>query len=311
MAVLISVVICTHNRAGYLLKAIQSLICQRLSKDKYEIIIVDNCSTDSTREVTEQLINNGNIRYLYEPALGLSFARNTGWRNANGNYVAYLDDDAVACPIWLEKIIEVFETVSPRPGCVGGRVEPIWESSRPAWLSDWLLHGLTIIDWSDTPHVLTNLSTEWLAGANIAFPLDILKDNGGFTAGLDRVGNNLLSSGDIFFEKQLVKMGYSCFYHPAIAVGHHIFKSRLSQSWFIRRYYWQGVSDVVMQLLQERPPALKRFCSAVLQAKTILQSPEKVLSLLLPTNDPDKFTQKCFTFITLGHIYGLLRVAKP
>ncbi len=310
MNILISAIICTHNRAAYLAKAIQSLTDQRMSKDTYEIIIVDNCSTDSTKEVVAQFTGKSNIRYVYESTLGLSFARNTGWRNARGRYAAYLDDDAIACPGWLDKILEVFETVTPRPGCVGGRVEPIWESSRPGWLSDWLLHGLTIIDWK-TPHVLTNLSAEWLVGANIAFPVDILQCVGGFTSSLDRVGNNLLSSGDVFLEKQIMKIEYSCFYHPDIAIGHHIFESRLSQSWFIRRYYWQGVSDAVMQLLQERPSTLKRLRFAFSRAKNLFQSPGKVMTLLLPTTNPDRFTQKCFAFITLGYIYGLLRVAKP
>jgi glycosyltransferase involved in cell wall biosynthesis len=310
MDILISAIICTHNRAKYLAKAIQSLIDQRMPKDKYEIIIVNNCSTDSTKEVVEQFTGKGNIRYVYESTLGLSFARNTGWRNAKGRYVAYLDDDAIACPGWIDKILEVFETITPRPGCVGGRVEPIWESSRPGWLSDWLLHGLTIIDWSETPHVLTNLSVEWLVGANIAFPIDILKSVGGFISSLDRVGNNLLSSGDTFLEKQITKMGHSCFYHPDIVIGHHIFESRLSQSWFVRRYYWQGVSDAVMQILQERPSTLQRLCLAMSKAKVLLQSPEKVKRLLLPTKDPGQFTEKCFDLITLGQIYGLLRVAR-
>ena len=309
MNILISAIICTHNRAKYLTKAIQSLVDQCTPKDKYEIIIIDNCSTDSTKEVVERFIGNSNIKYIYESTLSLSFARNTGWSNAKGKYVAYLDDDAVACPVWLDKILEVFETVTPRPGCVGGRVESIWESPRPRWLSDWLLHGLTIIDWSETPHVLTNLSAEWLVGANIAFPIEILKSVGGFTSSLDRVGNNLLSSGDVFLEKQITKMGYSCFYHPDIAIGHHIFESRLSQAWFIRRYYWQGISDAVMKILKERPSTLKRLRFSISEAGIFLRSPKKIITLMLPTSDPEQFTQKCFDLITLGHIYGLLRFA--
>lgn len=310
MNILISAIICTHNRARYLIKAIQSLIDQRIPKEDYEIIIVDNCSTDFTKEVVEQYSCRVNIKYFYESALGLSFARNTGWRNAKGKYIAYLDDDAIACPGWLSKILEVFETVRPRPGCTGGKVMPIWESSRPKWLSDWLLHGLTIIDWSDTPHVLPNLSEEWLVGANIAFPADILKRANGFTPSLDRVGNNLLSSGDVFLEKQIVKMGYSCFYHPDIAIGHHIFASRLNQKWFIRRYYWQGVSDAVMQILQERPSTVQRFRYVISKVKIFIKSPKKIQRLILATDDPEQFTQKCFDLIALGHIYGLLRIAK-
>lgn len=311
MSILISAIICTHNRSDYLAKAIQSLIDQNMPKDKYEIIIVDNCSTDSTRKITEQfLCESRNIRYIYEPTLGLSYARNAGWQNARGKYVAYLDDDAIACTSWLAKILEVFETTTPRPGCVGGKTKPLWEGTRPSWLSDWLLHGLAIIDWSEVPHALTNLSVEWLVGANIAFPIDILKSVGGFTSKLDRVGKSLLSSGDVFLEKQIMEMGYSCFYHPDIAIEHHIFTSRLSKSWFLRRYYWQGVSDAIMKMLQERPSVPNRICSAVSNLKELLRFPRRLVALASSTNDPEQFTQKCFTLLLVGHIYGLLRVTK-
>src|SRR3990172_11341947 len=109
MSIITSAIICTHNRAEYLTKAIQSLVGQSISKDRYEIIVVDNCSTDFTKEVVERFSSKNYIRYIYEPTLGANYARNTGWRNARGKYVAYLDDDTVACHIWLDKILEVFE----------------------------------------------------------------------------------------------------------------------------------------------------------------------------------------------------------
>jgi glycosyltransferase involved in cell wall biosynthesis len=310
MSILISAVICTHNRAGYLVKAIKSLADQETPKDKYEILVIDNCSSDSTREVVEKFASVSNIRCVYEPTLGLSYARNTGWQTARGKYVAYLDDDAIACPLWLDTILDIFETVTPRPGCVGGKVEPIWEAPRPPWLSDQLLDVLTVVNWSETPRVLNNLSMEWLVGANIAFPVEVLQRLGGFSSGLGRAGNNFLSSEDIFLEKKIQEAGYSCFYSPGAAVRHHIVKSRLEKSWFIHRYYWQGVSDAVMQILEERPSTLEQLRFALMESKNLLKSPRKLMTLILPTNDPDQFTQKCFTLITLGHIYGLLGAAK-
>lgn len=306
MNILISAIICTHNRAEYLTKAIQSLIDQHTPKDKYEIIVVDNCSTDPTKKVVEKFSNLGNVRYIHESTLGLSYARNTGWHNARGKYVAYLDDDAIACPVWLDKILEVFETVTPRPGCVGGKAEPLWEAPRPTWLSDKLVTGLTVINWSDTPHVLPDLSQRWLVGANIAFPVEVLERVGGFTSGLDRAGKNLLSSGDIFLEKQILKAGYSCFYHPKITVSHHIQKSRLEKGWFIRRYYWQGVSDAAMQLLEESPSKMKRVQLATAMALRLLRSPRKLMNLVVTRDDPERFTEKCFTLIEVGYIMGLL-----
>jgi glycosyltransferase involved in cell wall biosynthesis len=277
-----------------------------MPKDKYEIIIVDNCSNDSTREVAEKFSNFNNIKYLYEPTLGLSYARDTGWRNARGKYIAYLDDDAIACPVWLDKIVEVFETITPKPGCVGGKTEPIWEATRPIWLSDELATGLTIIDWSDMPHFLFDLSQKWLVGANIAFPADVLERVGGFASGLDRMGKNLLSGGDVFLENQILKAGYSCFYHPEIVVSHHIPRSRLEKRWFIRRYYWQGISDAAMQLLEESPSKARRISLAISKLLSLLMSPGKVMNLILPTNDSKQFTEKCFTLIEVGHIAGLL-----
>lgn len=302
----ISAVICTHNRAHYLTKAISSLTEQDLSNEVYEIIIVDNRSTDKTRDVVENFAGLGNIRYLYEPVVGLSHARNTGWRNARSPYVAYLDDDAVANPAWLSRILKVFKTTDPSPGCVGGKVTPIWEAPRPTWLGDAIACSLTILDWSDTPHVVINLNSEWLVGANIAFPRKLLEILDGFTPHLDRSGNRLLSSGDVFLEKQVQKAGYTCFYHPEIAVSHHIPASRLTQSWFIRRYYFQGISDAVMQKLSQSPS--RKRCLRIIAEKGagLVLKPRQLLSLVLSTKNPERFTQKCFNLIVLGHVVGLL-----
>jgi len=302
----ISAVICTHNRAHYLTKAISSLTEQDLPNDIYEIIVVDNRSSDKTRDVVESFAGMGNIRYLYEPVVGLSHARNRGWRNARSPYVAYLDDDAVANPAWLGRILKVFKTTDPSPGCVGGMVAPIWEAPRPTWLGDAIACSLTILDWSDTPHVVRNLNSEWLVGANIAFPQKLLEILDGFTPHLDRSGSRLLSSGDIFLEKQIQKADYTCFYHPEIAVSHHIPASRLTQSWFIRRYYFQGISNAAMQLLSQSPSKRRRLRLAAQYATSFLRQPRCLLSMIVSTKNPERFTQKCFNLITLGHVVGLL-----
>ena len=311
MSVLISVIICTHNRAYYLPKAIQSLIDQRFNPNHFEVIVIDNCSTDDTEVIVKQNARE-NLRYVYESQLGLSYARNTGWRKAQGKYVAYLDDDAIACPLWLSTILDVFETIQPQPGCVGGKADPIWEATRPYWLSDELITGLTVIDWSPTPKFLPDLSQQWLVGTNIAFPKAVLEECGGFIDGLDRSGKHLLSGGDVFLEKKLVQAGYSCYYHPKMAIGHHIQQSRLDKKWFIRRYFWQGVSDAVMQLIEESPSRFQRVSSAITRTIAFILVPTQITCLLSNSNDPKRFTQRCFALIKLGHIVGLLGLAhKP
>ena len=127
MSIELSAIICTYNRADYLRKSLASLAEQTLSTDRFEIIVVDNNSNDDTKAVVqEEYAYVPNLRYIFEPVPGLSKARNTGWQNANGKYIAFLDDDAVATLRWAEIYMEVFQNWEPTPGCSGGKAEPIW-----------------------------------------------------------------------------------------------------------------------------------------------------------------------------------------
>ena len=303
---LVSVVICTRNNATLLRHAILSTLDQDFPGESFEVVVVDNGSSDATRETVFEFTSCRPVRYVLEPSLGLCHARNAGWRCARGRYVAYLDDDALACPGWLAAIPRAFEATTPSPGVVGGRVEPLWEAERPSWLSDHLARGLTIVDWSDRPHLITDLRQEWLAGTNMAAPAAVLAEVGGFHPWLDRAGANMLSSGDVFLEKEIVRRGYPCFYDPAMSVQHRVPASRLSKGWFRRRYYWQGVSDAVMQLLEERPSPARRASDALARTVDLLTCPRDLRALASISDDPDHFERKCFALIAVGHITGLL-----
>jgi glycosyltransferase involved in cell wall biosynthesis len=193
MSIRISAVICTYNRAAYLRKALRSLIEQTLDSSQYEILVIDNASTDDTRNVVESERSvQPQVRYVHEPTVGVSRARNAGWRAARAEYVVYLDDDAIAEPPWLERMLGFLESKAPRLGAVGGRIEPIWERPRPDWLSDDMARALTVVDWSERPIVLE--SHQWIVAANIGFPRRILEEIGGFQVDLGRQGSRLLSN---------------------------------------------------------------------------------------------------------------------
>ena len=243
----ISVVICTLNRDYYLRSALQSLVDQTLSRENFEILVIDNGSVDKTKEVaTQEFSFLGNIFYIHEPQTGLNYARNTGLNNSRGKYIAYLDDDAIASPQWLENILNVFQHSAPNVGCVGGKIDPLWESDRPEWLSDNLLGYLAILDISPISTILSK--GQFLYGVNFAFDKNILQSIGGFEAGLDRQGKNLLSNGDIMVQKRIQDQGYVCFYDPQISVQHQIQATRLKPEWFYQRAYWQGISDAIMRI---------------------------------------------------------------
>lgn len=245
VVVAISAVVCTHNRASLLEKCIQGLLGQTLSRDQYEIIVVDNGSTDSTAEVLARYDGIPGFRTLYEPVAGLSRARNLGWKNALAPYIGYIDDDAVADPKWLESALCAFQNVRPEPGWVGGPVELEWETEQPGWMTQELRIPLGGIDWGDEARWL--LPTELLIGANSCFSRACLKKYGGFDERLGRQGSNLLSGEETKLKQQIEGDGGALYYHPGVRVRHFVPKERTWPAWFYRRYYWGGVSDFVMQ----------------------------------------------------------------
>ena len=119
MPIKISVVIATRNRADYLRKALESLAHQTLDPIDYEIIVVDNGSQDETRRVVEKYDTSATLRYIFEPIIGLSRARNAGWKNAQGEIIALIDDDAIANAEWLERYVLAFEEFGENVGLMG------------------------------------------------------------------------------------------------------------------------------------------------------------------------------------------------
>lgn len=311
MKVRISAIICTHNRADYLKKAIQSLADQTLPREQYEVVVVDNGSTDDTKAIVESFEHFENLRYIYEPTLGLSQARNTGWQNARGEHIAFLDDDAIACPEWLERIVAALETVHPRPGSVGGKVVPIWEVERPAWLPKELEAHLTIVDWAELPTFLTE-DYQFLAGTNVAYPRHILDEVGGFSTSLGRKASNLLSNEEILLKRQLKRRNQATYYDPDICVYHHIPAERLTKRWFYRRALWQGVSDAILQHIETCQEENKRryICRAMADASPFCVIPRGLLHIILSANSGSRVVlAKCGLYSYLGRVWTQLRIA--
>jgi len=183
----ISAIICTFRRPDYLRHALRSLCEQSLPRDEYEIIVVDNAVEAEAEQVVREFEDGRiNLRYLPEENVGLSRARNTGLKAANGRYVAYMDDDARADTNWLEALVAAFEKVSPPPAAVGGRVWLDWHGEKPSWVPERHLSLFTYVDHGDDAHALA--SNEYLVGANIAFEKDALNAMGGFDPDLGRQG---------------------------------------------------------------------------------------------------------------------------
>lgn len=240
----ITVVVCTHNRAAYLPACLDSLLCQDLPRERYEIIVVDNASTDDTAEVCHAYQDRG-VRRIFDLVPGLSHARNTGWRAAQGEFIAYLDDDAMVCAGWLAAALAAFRSVTPSPAGLGGPVQLQWDTPEPAWMNAPLRQPLGEVDWGSTPRKL--LPSEWIIGANCFYSKKCLELLDGFDERLGRKGSCLLSGEETLLQRRIEAAGGYLYYVPAAAVRHRVTPDRTHPAWFYRRYFWGGVSDAMLR----------------------------------------------------------------
>lgn len=246
----ISAIICTHNRDAYLGAAIDSLLAQSFTRE-FEVIVVDNASTDRTREVVESR-SHPCLRYIHEPITGLSVARNTGAKFAQSHILAYLDDDAVASPAWLQVLWDAYEQ-NEKLAIAGGKVTLLWASgiTSPIWLSHGLAGNLGAYDlgdkvvWIDRPGLTPR-------GLNYSVRRTFLEQVGGFDLQLGRVGKSLLSNEELRMTELALEQGWQVAYLPEALVAHHVAPERLSRAWFLSRGWWQGISECYREQLAGR-----------------------------------------------------------
>ncbi len=242
----ISAAICTYNRYDLLEKSIASLIAQNIDTDQYKIIIIDNSPANETaRQFQERYNGKPNIHYLIERKPGLSNARNIAARICSSEYIAYIDDDAIADVTWLKSILYAFDRFGPQAGIVCGKVRPIWPSDPPEWLPRSLLRALTIVDWGDTMRIAE--PGQSFAGTNFSVCVAPLLELGGFSPSLGRIGNGriLLSNEELDLIERMRAAGYETIWAPDARVDHLVRAERLTQAWLRKRYAWQAVSDYI------------------------------------------------------------------
>ena len=245
----LTVVIPTLNRDRLLSKTLESISLQTLSQENFEVIVVDNGSTDNTKNVVEGY--KGTIKqlmYIYESSFGLHVGRNRGFQMANGDFIVYADDDIYAFPTWLEVILNTFNQ-SVKIGLVGGSNLPCFEEKQPNWFEQlWqenkygrIMGAYSLIDFGDIPK---EIESGFVWGCNYAIRKDILKLIGGFNP--DGMPNDLIfyrGDGETAVSKKVTQLGYKTYFHPHASVFHHVSSSRMTYEYLKKRYYAQGISD--------------------------------------------------------------------
>lgn len=236
----VTVILCTYNRDQTLGKALSSVAASIMPESvAWEVLIVDNNSTDNTRAVVLAFCREypNRFRYVFEAQQGKSFALNTGVRQAQGDILAFTDDDVTVDPMWLQNLTHALET--GQWSGAAGRILLEWPKSLPNWLTTdgpYARHGFPGFD--------QGLQCKGLSGppfgANMAFRREMFAKHGGFRSDLGPNPQNQLHNEDTEFGRRLIAAGEPLRYEPDAVVHHPVPEDKLKRSDILKWWYNNG-----------------------------------------------------------------------
>lgn len=252
----VSVVISTYNRCELLPRALESLAGQEAPGLRFEVIVVDNNSTDRTPEVIEAFAaRHPFVRHVFEGRQGLSHGWNAGVAHSRGPIIAFTDDDLVMPPDWLTNIKRAFDE-HPEVSFIGSRVLPVWEAEAPAWLSRRLWGPLALQDSEETFYTDESRPVCLLGKS---FRREALEAVGGFRPDLGRIKDAIGSTEDDEMQRRLWAAGRRGMHVPEVVVHAPVPVSRLTKSYFRRWYTGHGRHYALMRVPDAEDSAARLF----------------------------------------------------
>lgn len=239
-----TVALCTHNHADRLVRTLADLPGLRAPESPWELLIVDNASTDATPELLARHVWPGDwvVRMVREEKLGIANARNRAVSEAHGDYLIFLDDDETPDPDWLsayERLIDAHD-----PDAFGGRIQVLFEDPPPVWMREELLGFLGALDWGEQPRLLSDPSTPLYTG-NFGFRRAIVDDVGRFDSRLGRMGAANNGGEDVDFYRRIVAAGLRVWWTPEAVIHHRIQAAKLNRRYFRDLHYRQGRMEAI------------------------------------------------------------------
>lgn len=251
----ITLVIPTYNRAAQLVAALESVVRQDLPCGEWECVVVDNNSPDDTLARFAQfaaLHRNRNLRIVTEPRQGVSYARNRGLAEAQGVYIACIDDDERVNEGFLRAYVDFFDA-HPDAVVAGGRIIAEYVTGRPAWMSNYV--EMPIANPMDFGKEVRPFPAGRVpGGGNMAFRRGTAESVGGFDPALGRVGRVLIGGEENDLFERLMRSGQTIWYVPSAVMWHIIPPEKLTESYFRRLCYNVGVSQHVRAVIHGRYP---------------------------------------------------------
>ena len=251
----LSLIIPTHNRAGQLLAALESVVRQDMPAGEWECVVVNNNSTDDTPARFAAFAARYpalNLRMVTETGPGVSYARNRGIAETSAPYMAFIDDDERINAGFIRAYVEFFDA-HPDAVVAGGRIIAEYVSGRPAWMSKYV--EMPIANPMDFGERVRPFPAGRVpGGGNMAFRRAGLAGYGGFDPTLGRVNGELIGGEENDFFERLLLGGETIWYVPGAVMWHIIPPAKLTGAYFRRLSYNVGVSQRLRAEIHRRLP---------------------------------------------------------
>jgi glycosyltransferase involved in cell wall biosynthesis len=295
----ITVILCTYNRCASLETVLNGLAAEELPPSiEWEVLVVDNNSSDRTRNVVEGYCRRypRRFRYLFESQPGKSHALNAGIRDVQSRVLAFVDDDIVIHPGWLWNLTAPL--IQGDYAGVGGRILPDPSFTPPNWMPiDEIGGSLAFFDHGDEAKELT----EPPFGTNMAFLMSMFEKHGGFRIDLGPRPDGFIRNEDTEFGRRLITAGERLRYEPAAIIYHPVPSNRAQKEYFLEWYFDFGRARV----REWAPPStffgVPRRCLTLLKIAGIV-IPQRTLLWLLSLNPRRRFFRKLWVRVAAGEL---------
>lgn len=235
----LTVVVCTYNRSDILKYCLDSLQDQSMINLVFEVLIVDNNSTDDTKKVAAEYCGkNKNFRYIFEEKQGLSHARNRGWKDSGADWVCYIDDDSYTGQNFFEEIFKTIE--KDQFDMFGGVYLPWYKYGKPKWYKDEYVSNYKKIH--DEGFLYGN---EFVDGGIMVVKRKVIEETGGFSTDLGMKGYQIGYGEETEFQVRLRKKGKIIGFNPGITIYHLVPEYKLNLWWFLRSNFYNGRQSIV------------------------------------------------------------------